>query len=355
MSSMVSDTDGGSRRPLRVVQWATGNIGTRALQQVIGHPHLELVGLYAHSAEKAGRDAGELCGLGPTGVLATNDVDDIIALGADCVLYMPRTTDLDVLCRLLAAGTNVVSTCGVFHHPPSMDPEVRARVEAACAEGGASVHSTGSSPGFITEAVPFVLSSIQCHLDRMTVDEFADLSQRDSPGLLFDVMGFGKAPAELDPGRVSHLRESFGPSLRVVGDALSLPLDSVEAHGEIAVTPRTVEIAAGTLEAGTMAAQRTTVSGMRDGRERLRFRATWFCSHELDPSWDLLSTGWKVSVEGDAPLEVDVGMPIPLERMAATTPNYTANRAVNAIPFVCAATPGIHSVIDLPPILPTLT
>ncbi len=355
MSSMVSDTDGGSRRPLRVVQWATGNIGTRALQQVIGHPHLELVGLYAHSAEKAGRDAGELCGLGPTGVLATNDVDDIIALGADCVLYMPRTTDLDVLCRLLAAGTNVVSTCGVFHHPPSMNPEVRARVEAACAEGGASVHSTGSSPGFITEAVPFVLSSIQCHLDRMTVDEFADLSQRDSPGLLFDVMGFGKAPAELDPRRVSHLRESFGPSLRVVGDALSLPLDSVEAHGEIAVTPHTVEIAAGTLEAGTMAAQRTTVSGMRDGRERLRFRATWFCSHELDPSWDLLSTGWKVSVEGDAPLEVDVGMPIPLERMAATTPNYTANRAVNAIPFVCAATPGIHSVIDLPPILPTLT
>ena len=152
MSSMLSNADSGSGRPLRVVQWATGNIGSRALQQVIGHPHLELVGLYAHSAEKAGRDAGELCGLGPTGVLATNDVDDIIALGADCVLYMPRTTDVDVLCRLLAAGTNVVSTCGVFHHPPSMDAEVRARVEAACAQGGASVHSTGSSPGFITEA-----------------------------------------------------------------------------------------------------------------------------------------------------------------------------------------------------------
>jgi 2,4-diaminopentanoate dehydrogenase len=355
MPSTLSDTDSGSRRPLRVVQWATGNIGSRALQQVIGHPHLELVGLYAHSAEKAGRDAGELCGLGPTGVLATNDVDDIIALGADCVLYMPRTTDVDVLCRLLAAGTNVVSTCGVFHHPSSMDAEVRARVEAACAEGGASVHSTGSSPGFITEAVPLVLASIQCHLDRMTIDEFADLSQRDSPGLLFDVMGFGKPPAELDPGRVSHLRESFGPSLRVVGDALSLPLDSVEVHGEIAVTPRTVEIAAGTLEAGTLAAQRTTVSGMRDGRDLVRFRATWFCSHEIDPSWDLLSTGWKVSVEGDAPLELDIRMPIPLERMASSTPAYTANRPVNAIPFVCAATPGIRSVIDLPAILPTLT
>ncbi len=121
------------------------------------------------------------------------------------------------------------------------------------------------------------------------------------------------------------------------------------------MTPHTVEIAAGTLQAGTVAAQRTTVSGMRDGRELVRFRATWFCAYELDPSWDLLSTGWKVSVEGDAPLELDIRLPIPLERMASTTPGYTANRAVNAIPFVCAATPGIRSVIDLPAILPTLT
>lgn len=344
-----------STRRTSVVQWATGNIGLRALREVIRHPGLELVGVLVYDPGKEGVDAGVLCGEEPVGVVATTDPATVHELRADCVLYMPRTTDVDVLCRLLAAGTNVVSTCGVFHHPPSMDPEVRARVEAACADGGASVHSTGSSPGFITEAVPLVLSSIQCHLDRMTINEFADLSQRDSPGLLFDVMGFGKPPAELDPGRVSHLRESFGPSLRAVGDALSLPLDSVEAHGDIAVTPRTVEIAAGTLEAGTMAAQRTTISGMRDGRERLRFRATWFCCHELDPSWDLLSTGWKVSVEGDAPLELDVRMPIPLERMASTTPGYTANGAVNAIPFVCAATPGIRSVMDLPRILPTLT
>lgn len=342
------------QRPLRVVQWATGNIGSRALQQLIGHPHLELAGLYVHSAEKAGRDAGEFCERGPTGVIATNDIDQAIAVGADCVLYMPRTTDLDVVCRLLAAGTNVVSTCGVFHHPPSMDPVLRARVEAACAEGGTSIHSTGSSPGFITEAMPLVLSSIQCRLDRLTIDEFADLSQRNSPGLLFDVMGFGKTPTELDAGRVAHLRESFGPSLRVVADALSTPLDSVEATGEVAVAPRSIEIAAGTLEAGTVAAQRTTVTGMRDGREFIRFRATWFCTHELEPAWDLLSTGWKVSVEGDAPLDLDVRMPIPLERMASITPGYTANRAVNAIPFVCAAAPGIRTITDLPMIVPML-
>ena len=44
-------------QPLRVVQWGTGNIGTRSLRAVIEHPGLELVGLYVHSAGKAGRDA----------------------------------------------------------------------------------------------------------------------------------------------------------------------------------------------------------------------------------------------------------------------------------------------------------
>jgi len=341
--------------PLRVAQWATGNIGTRALQHVIEHPELELAALYVHSAEKSGHDAGEICGLGATGVLATNDIADVIAAKPDCVLYMPRSTNVDELCQLLAAGINVVSTCGVFHHPPSIDPEIRARVEAACTAGSTSIHSTGSSPGFVTEALPLVLTSIQRRLDRLTIDEFADLSPRNSPGLLFDVMGFGKPPGESDPNRTAHLRDSFGPSLRMLADALSIPLDSVESSGSIAVTTRKVEIAAGTLEAGTVAAQRTTVSGMRNGRELLCFRATWFCTTEIDQPWDLLSTGWKVFVEGDAPLDIDIRFPLDLEQMGAVTPGYTANRAVNAIPYVCAAAPGIRSITDLPQILTRLS
>ena len=135
----------------------------------------------------------------------------------------------------------------------------------------------------------------------------------------------------------------------------SIPLDSVESSGSIAVTSRRVEIAAGTLEAGTVAAQRTTVSGMRDGRELLCFRATWFCTTEIDQPWDLLSTGWKVFVEGDAPLDIDIRFPLDLEQMGAVTPGYTANRAVNAIPYVCAAAPGIRSITDLPQILTRLS
>lgn len=338
----------------RVVQWATGNIGARALRAVVEHPTLELAGVYVHTPDKAGRDAGELCGLRPTGVLATHDVDEIVALGADCVLYMPRACDVDEVCRLLASGANVVTTRGEFHHPAGMDPAVRGRVEAACDRGGTSIHSTGSSPGFISEAVPLVLTSIQRRLDGLTIDEFADLSQRDSPGLLFEVMGFGQAPTAYDERRLSHGRISFGPSLRLVADALSLPLDDVEASGEIATARRTTDIAAGTIQAGTVAAQRMTVSGMRGGRPLLRFRASWYCTADLDPAWDVRPTGWHVTVDGDAPLDIDMRFPVPLERMGATTPGYTANRAVNAVPVVCAAPPGIRTTVDLPHVVAML-
>ena len=343
-----------STREYRVVQWATGTIGARALRAVIEHPHMRLAGVYVHGQDKVGRDAGELCGTASIGVTATASIDDIVDLGPDCVLYMPNSLNLDELCRQLAAGINVVTTCGAFHHPASMDPEIRAKVQAACELGGSSVHSTGSSPGFITEAVPLVLTSIQRQLNAVTIDEYADLSQRNSPVLLFDLMGFGRPAGPFEQFRADYLRSSFGPSLRLVADAIGLPLDSVEASGELAVASRETTIAAGTLPAGSVAAQRITVSGIRAGLPLIQFRATWYCTTDLEPAWKVRETGWHVSVDGDAPLEVTLRMPVPLDRMAAVSPAYTANRAVNAVPYVCAAAQGIHSTLDLPQVVPAL-
>ena len=336
---------------LRVVQWATGNIGTRSLQGVIQHPDLELVGLWVHSADKADRDAGDLCGLPTTGVAATGDPEAIVALGADCVLYMPRALDADEVCRLLAGGSNVVTTRGELHHPPSMDPDLRARIEAACAEGGTSIHSTGSSPGFITEAVPLVLTSIQRRLDFVLIEESADMSARNSPDLIFTIMGFGTPPAELSPGRLNHGLHSFAPSLRVTAEAIGLPLDDVQASGEIAVAAHDVEIAAGTVPAGTVAGQRTLVRGFHGGRPVIEFRSTWYVTSDLDPVWDLRPTGWRVVIEGDAPLDVALPFPFGLEEMAERSPGYTANRAVNAVAAVCAAAPGIRTSVELPQII----
>lgn len=339
---------------LRVVQWATGNIGNRSLQGVLGHPGLELVGVHVYSPDKVGRDAGELAGGAAAGVAATGTIDDVLALHPDCVLYMPRACDLDEVCTLLEAGVNIVTSRGEFHRPASMDPAMRERVEAACATGGSSIHSTGSSPGFISEAIPLVLTSIQRRLDGLLIEESADLSQRPSPELLFEVMGFGRPPADMDPGRLQHGRSSFGPSLELVADALGLPLDDVQAEGEVALARQRTEIVAGPIEAGTVAAQRTTVTGLRAGEPLLRFRATWYCTADLDPGWEVHPTGWHVTVDGDAPLDVSLPFPFPIEEMAERAPGYTANRAVNAVPVVCTAAPGIRTTVDLPQIIATL-
>src|SRR5215472_8916767 len=113
------------RKPLRVVQWATGTVGASAMRAVIGHPDLQLVGVRVYSEVKAGRDAGDLCGLPTTGIVATRDLDAILALKADCVLYMPESTDADDVCRLLESGANIVTTRAEFFNPTKMNPDLR--------------------------------------------------------------------------------------------------------------------------------------------------------------------------------------------------------------------------------------
>jgi 4-hydroxy-tetrahydrodipicolinate reductase len=265
---------------------------------------------------------------------------------------MPRQLDADEVCTLLESGTNIVTTRGEFHRPASIDPEPRQRVEAACEAGNTSIHSTGSSPGFITEALPLVLLSLQRRFECLTIDEFADLSGRNSPDLLFNIMGFGKEPTEFHPARLEHGKTSFGPSLLLVADHLGIEIAELDASGEFAVATKNVEITAGTVPKGTVAGQRLTVAANRpDGTTALRFRATWYCGTDLDQDWDLLTTGWAVRVEGDAPMDIRIEFPGPLDQMAG----YTANRAVNAVPAVVAAEPGIRTTFELPQVVAHLT
>jgi hypothetical protein len=337
----------------RVVQWATGNIGTKSLRAVIDHPNLELVGLYVHSPDKVGKDAGEFCGGGTTGVIATSSITDVLALHADCVLYMQQGCDFDEVCRILASGANIVTTRGEFHRPASLDAAVRERVEAACTKGGTSIHSTGSSPGFITEGLPLVLLSMERRLDELRIDEFADMSSRNSPELLFQIMGFGADPEKFDARRFDHIAHSFGPSLSALADAIGLPIDSVEPGGEIAVATHDVEIAAGTIKAGTVAAQRPLATCLRDGKPLLRFQANWYVTTDLEPVCELRETGWRLQLLGDTPLDVEIRFPVEPERYPQVSPGFTAHPAVNAIPVVCEAAPGIRTTFELGKVIPT--
>lgn len=339
-------------RTYKVIQWATGNIGTRALRTVIEHPQLELAGLWVSSPEKAGKDAGELAGLPPCGIKATSSVDEMVALDADCVLYMRQGTDIAEICRLLASGKNIVTTRGDFHHPRSMDPQVRVRVEAACAQGGSAIYSTGSSPGFVTEALSIPLLSLSRRHECLTIDEYADLSSRNSPDLLFNVMGYGVSPGQFDQRKVDYVKHDFAASLAQIADAIGLEADEWDAIGEMSAARNTAEIAAGTIEAGTVAAQRITIAGLRGGKPVLRFRANWYCIRDIEnPEWELRESGWRIRVEGDTPLDVNITFPVKPEDYAAYTPGLTAHRAVNAVPAVCEAAPGIRTTVDLPQII----
>lgn len=341
-------------RKYRVVQWATGNVGLRALRAVIEHPALELVGLHVYADAKIGRDAGEMCGLPAVGVKATRRIEDILALRPDCVLYMPQQIDADDLCRLLESGVNVVTTRTEFNFARAMEPALRARIEDACARGQASIHGTGASPGFITEALPLVLLSIQRRLDQLRISEYADLSTRNSPELLFQIMGFGQPPnPAAEAGRAQHLRGAFGPTLQMLAEAVGLPMDRIEAQGEVAFARERVEIAAGTIEPGTVGAMRTVVRGMRGTQELMSFSAYWFVTQALDRSWELLGDGWRVEIDGDAPLDLALRFTVAPELKAATTPGYTAHRAVNAVACVCDAAPGIRSTAELPQVVAT--
>lgn len=342
-------------REYSVVQWATGTVGTKALRCVIQHPRLRLVGVKVHSAAKEGKDAGELCGLPPIGVYATRDIAAVLALKPDCVLYMPEGCNLDELCQILEAGINVVTTRGELLNPAAMDEAARARLEAACRKGNASIHATGSSPGFVTEALPLALLSIQRHLDCLTIDEYADIVPACSADMIFTVMGFGEAPEQFMKRDQSQENECFAHSLSLLADALNLPFDEVRFSHEIACATAPWAVGDKVLPAGGVAGLRLTVSGMHEGRAVLRFRTNWFVTRDLDEDWGPLRPhGWRVVVEGDAPMTVDISFPPAASASTDTLAGYTAHRPVNAIAAVCEARPGIVTSIELPHIVPIL-
>lgn len=347
-----------SQKRYRVVQWATGNVGSRALRRMIEHPDLDVVGVWVHSPDKAGRDAGELAGIDPIGVKATNSMQEVLDLKPDCVLYMPHVCNYDEICRILESGANIVSTRMELQNPKALDAGICARIEEACRRGNSSVHATGSSPGFISEAMPIVLASIQRRLDLLQINEFADCSTRNSPEMIFQMMGFGAKPGAANEAQLGHIRSSFAPSLQLTATALGLPIDNFEVSGEQGIARKDTHIAAGVVPAGTVAATKTILTGMRNGKPVMEFTTTWFVSDDVETSdgkvWDFRDSGWRILLKGDCPLDISISFPVEPEHYADMTPGLTAHRPVNAVPYVCEAPPGIQTTVDLPQIIARL-
>jgi 4-hydroxy-tetrahydrodipicolinate reductase len=337
---------------LRVAQWGTGNVGLRALAAVIEHPRMELVACRVYSEAKEGRDAGELCGKPAVGVKATRSLDAVIAARPDCVVYLPDQLEPEVIEALLGAGINVATALIGFNHRGSIAPDLRARLEAACARGGTSLYSTGSSPGWSTEMLPMTLLAMQRRFDSLTITDYADMASRDSPLMIFDGLGFGKNPADLPADRRLGTAASTPPTFHALADAIGLPLDEVTASVDYALTVRRETVAAGTIEAGTIGAMRMGVIGLRHGRPLLSRYSVWYLVRDLDQPWELRDSGWRMQVKGDTSLDVSVGFDVVQEDYAAYSPGLTAHPVINALPYVVAAPPGLLETRDLPQIIP---
>lgn len=336
----------------RVIQWATGNVGRAAVQGVVSHPQLELVGAWVHSADKAGRDVGELCGIGPLGIKATNDGEAICAMQADCVLYSPLLPELDTVIRLLESGKNVVTPVGWFY--PFNIPGV-AELEAACRTGNVSLHGTGIHPGGITELYPLIVSRLCRNVRHVRAEEFSDIRVYRAELVVREVMLFGKRPedAQASP-MLDLLGYGFGQSIDMVAHALGLCLDDRKATThEMAVATAPIDTAVGVIPAGTVAAQRFMWQGLVRGEPVITVRVNWLMGEQhLDPPWIIGGERFEVEVQGDPSIHVTLrGLQPPFEHADFDrNPGIvaTAMHCVNSIPAVCEAPPGIRTYLDLP-------
>jgi hypothetical protein len=339
---------------LRVVQWATGNVGRNAIEGVLAHPDLELVGAYTYDSAKAGRDVGELAGLAPIGVTATGDVDEVLAIEADCVLYAPMLPSTEEVLRIVRAGRNVVTPTGWFFPFRSHDV---AELEGACREAGVSLHGTGINPGGITEQLPLLLSGCCRDVRHVRAEEFSDIRSYPSEFVVREIMLFGKPPEEAAASpMLAILGDGFGQSIDMIAEALGWELDPEKpATIEAAVATAPIDTPVGVLDAGTIAAQRMTWQGTVDGEPVVTVRVNWLMGTEhLDPAWDFGPEGERFEVELDAtpPVRASIGglHPHSLDDDLDRNPGIvaTAMHCVNSIPAVVAAEPGIRTYLDLP-------
>jgi len=343
-------------RVYRVVQWTTGNVGKSSVAAIARNPTLELVGCYAWSPDKVGVDVGELAGIAPLGVAATNDVDALLALKPDVVVYNPMWIDVDELVRILESGVNVVATASfITGHNQGAG---RDKIADACARGGSTMFGSGISPGYVNQ-LSVVAAGICDRVDRITVNEAADTTFYDSPETEKPV-GFGRPiddPAL--PEMTAHGTGVFGEAVRMVADALGIDLDEVRCDAEYAQTTEDLDLGSWTIPAGGVAGVHASWKGLVNGVTRVEINVRWRKGQTLEPDWKIEQDGWLIEVSGRPTVTMKVGFLPPPDFEATTLEEFmvlghimTATPPINAIPAVVAAAPGIVTYNDLPLVLP---
>ena len=344
----------------RVIQFSTGNVGRHALRSIIERPDLELVGVHASGRDKIGRDAAELCGLDmTTGVVSTDDVGELVALGADCVVYTTQAETrpheaIAEVTAFLRAGTNVVGTSFVWLvYPPHADPWLTDPLEAACAEGGTSMYVNGVDPGFSGDSLPLAALSLTAHAESILVQELCDYGSYDDAEFTGVSFGFGTTPDVVPmlflPGVLASI---WGGPVRMLADELGVELDGVRERVETWTATEPIDCTMMHVEPGQVAAVRFAVEGTVAGRTAIVMEHVNRLTGGAAPDWPSPPEGrpgvHRVVVTGDPGVEINAHLGLDGVDHNDAGVISTAARAVNAVEAVCLAPPGLAALKDLP-------
>lgn len=344
--------------PIRVAVISTGWISSVAIRTIVRRPHLELVGVWVHSPEKVGRDVGDIVGIDPAGVNTTGDLDDIIALKPDCVLYGAASAEMDGAAvrdylPLLNAGLNIVTTnTPGMMFPDRWIPELADQVRAAALAGGATIYTSGIEPGFAGDQFAILLTTLSNTITSIRAQEIFDYSAYPNRDLMVTAMGFGM-PLDFTPLLELEGAQQFawGPPIGMVAMALGVELDGIDEKYERVLTPRDLHVACGLIPAGTVGAVRAETSGLVGGRPVITIEHINRMAPDLAPEWATAPNGtYRLIVEGSPRMQCDLrlGTEDTAESANANAMEATAMRVVNAIPYVIDAAPGIATSLDLP-------
>jgi hypothetical protein len=349
-------------RRYKVIVWATGGVGRYAIRTLSDRPNLELTGVWVHSPAKDGRDAGELAGISPLGVRATRDADALIASEADCVVYVApaasraREAQQD-FCRILASGKSIVTTAlpGLVYGRGSLPERYLEPIRKACEHGRSAIYASGIEPGFGCDLFPIALLTMSHRVYAVRGIEIHDYSKYPVAWDMRELFGFGQ-PLDYAGGlrRAGTLRAGWGAAVTMVADALGAPLDEIRESCEFLPAPRRIETASGVIEPGCVGATRARCSGVVGGEEVVTIEHVNRMAPDLAPDWPKSRSGgidrtWRVQIDGEPSFdaEFEVGFR-PGEQENDHGLLATGMRAVNAIPWVCEAKPGIVDALHLP-------
>jgi len=325
-------------RDLKIIHIGLGPIGVGIAKMVLAKDGLKIIGACDPATEKAGKDLGDVLGLGKKLRLkVTGDpVKFIRSVKAD-VAVVSTTSSAKVVKAtieaLLNRGINVVTTCEEFAYPSPANAKVFRDLDAVARKKKVSVLGTGVNPGFAMDALALMLTAPCEKVSRVSVTRVVDAGTRRLPlqrkvGAGLTLAQFSRAKAE---GTVRHV--GLPESVHMVADSLGFKLERVEETLEPAIAPRDLNTDYLRIAAGTAAGIKQSARGYA--------KSGLVVSLDLHMYVGADSPRDHVVIDGSPSVDMTINGGIAGDIA-------TAAISVNAIPKVVSARPGVLTMRDIP-------